>query len=74
MAQFGADFHVILDHRIADLGNLVVVPGMGGIAEPVLPDAGASMDHDAIAENRVIVEDDVWVEDAIAAYPRGAPT
>ena len=51
--RVGADLDVVLDDDAADLRHLEVPPRPDGEAEPVLADAHAGMDDDAVAEQRV---------------------
>ena len=49
----GADLDIVLDDDPADLRHLQVPAGPHGEAETVLAEAGARMDDDAVAEERV---------------------
>ena len=53
----GADFDVVFDHNIADLGNLLERSVLGGgEAETVAADHGPAMDGDVVADHTLFVD------------------
>ena len=67
-----ADLHVIFENDIADLRDLVMhnfAAGslMRGEAVPVLANACVGMHGHAIAENAIVIDHGIWIEDAVAA-------
>ncbi len=70
--RVGADLDIVLDDDPADLRHLQVAVRAHGEAEAVLADAGARMDDDAVAEQRV-AEGRAGADRAIPADPDVGP-
>src|SRR6185312_5034689 len=68
-----ADFDVVFDDHVADLRDLVMDALVRRVAEAVLADAGVGVDRHAIAEDAVLINDDVGIEHAVAANPDPRP-
>ncbi len=61
----GADFAVVFDHRVADLRNLVMDALVRGEAIPVLADGAVGVKDHAVANNAVIINYGVGIEDTV---------
>ncbi len=66
-SSVGADLDIIFEDDDSDLGNLVMLAFVGGVAKAVVPDDSAGVKDDAIAKKAIIVDDGVGIKDAIAA-------
>src|SRR5262249_50705831 len=64
---FGAYLDVLADFHATDLGNLDPATVDGRVAQAVFADDAAGVDRYAVTEDRVVVDDDVWVEHHIVA-------
>ena len=62
-----ADLHVILDHHIADLGELFVCPGGRDVTKTVRADHGAGVDHHVFAQIAILINGHIRMNDGICA-------
>ena len=69
--RIGADLHVVLDHHITDLRDLVVAAiGVAGEAETVTPDDRAVLHDDAVAELHAFPDGDASVDHTVGTDDR----
>ena len=65
----GADLDIVADDDVAKLRHLHVSALEEAIAEPIGAEDCVGMNDDAIAKDRAVVEDGVWIEHDIVAEP-----
>jgi len=68
--RVGADLDVVADDDVADLGHLVVAPGVERVAEAVAADDDAAVEDAPPADRALLADRDLGIDEAVVADDR----